>query len=178
MALLSDFHKGEGHWVEDVLPEGLTLVFCGTALSRVSAEKRAYYANHGNQFWKAIHRIGLTPHPIAPEDYATLPLYGIGLTDLCKSEYGQDAELSARAFDREAFEQKIVTAQPKVVAFTSKRAASEYLQKPVNNIQYGKQQETIDNTMLYTLCSPSGLARKWWNEEVWEGLKELVLSKR
>ena len=170
MPSLSDFQNTESHWVEDVLPQGLKLVFCGTALSRISAEKRAYYANPGNQFWAALHRSGLTPRQLKPEEYATLPDYGIGLTDLCKSEYGQDAELSANAFDAHTFEKKIVAANPCLVAFTSKRAAAEYLNKPVSNIKYGKQSETIGNTELFTLCSPSGLARRWWDERVWKDL--------
>ena len=173
MAKLSDFHSCESHWVEDVLPHGLKLVFCGTALSRVSAEKRAYYANPGNQFWAALYRVGLTPHQLKPEDYASLPRYGIGLTDLCKSEYGQDAELSKDAFDRNAFEQKILQAKPATVAFTSKRAAAEYLNKPVGNVDYGLQSQTIGETELFTLSSPSGLARRWWREDIWQELASI-----
>lgn len=173
MPNLADFQNTEGHWVEDVLPQGLTLVFCGTALSRISAQKRAYYANPSNQFWKTLHRVGLTPHQLQPEDYATLPKYGIGLTDLCKSEYGQDAELSANAFDRDSFEKKILIAKPAIVAFTSKRAAAEYLNKPVSKIAYGEQSETIGSTSLLALSSPSGLARRWWREDVWQELADL-----
>lgn len=174
MPSLSDYHCGDGLWVDDVLTPNLTIVFCGTALGRVSAEKRAYYANKGNQFWATLHRIALTPHRIAPSDYLSALQHGIGLTDLCKTEYGQDAELSNTAFDRDAFEQKMSHFKPKLVAFTSKRAAAEYLGKRTGRISYGLQQETIGATQLYVLCSPSGLARRWWREEVWRALPNYI----
>lgn len=117
------------HHVPDVLQPGLDVVFCGTALGRMSAERKAYYANPGNLFWRALHRTGFTPNPMPPEAYAQVLQFGIGLTDLCKSAYGNDAELPQGALDVVALREKILRYQPRYLAFTSKAGAASYLGK-------------------------------------------------
>ena len=87
------------HLVPDLLAPGLDLVFCGTAPSPASFKARAYYANPGNAFWPTLHAVGLTPERFSPERYPELLTLGIGLTDLNKTEYGSDHELSAQAMD-------------------------------------------------------------------------------
>jgi len=52
----------------DVLAPGLAIVFCGTAVGTVSARRRAYYAGPGNAFWPTLHRVGLTPRQLLPEE--------------------------------------------------------------------------------------------------------------
>ena len=108
-----------GH-VPDLLVPGLKVVFCGTALGRVSAEQQAYYANPGNFFWRTLHNTGLTPDLVKPQDYARLLDYGIGLTDLSKGHFGNDNQLPPDALDADALREKIARYQPKILAFTSK----------------------------------------------------------
>lgn len=160
--------------VPDVLPPGLALVFCGTALGHESARQKAYYAHPGNQFWRALHRTGLTPRLLKPQEYATLPQFGIGLTDLCKLHSGNDHELPENAFDAAALKEKLRTCRPRLLAFTSKNAASGFLARPVSRITYGLQSETFEGTQLFVLPSPSGQARRWWREEVWQALASLA----
>jgi double-stranded uracil-DNA glycosylase len=90
------------HLVPDLLAPGLDLVFCGTAPSPASFKARAYYANPGNAFWPTLHAVGLTPERLAPARYPELLTLGIGLTDLNKTEYGSDHELSPHAMDAAA----------------------------------------------------------------------------
>ncbi len=156
--------------IPDVLAPGLRVVFCGTALGHESARRKAYYAHPGNAFWKALYRLGLTDSLLAPEDYASVLEYGIGLTDLCKTESGNDHELPQGCFDAASLRRKILNYQPAWLAFTSKNAASGFLGVPVGRIPYGAQKETIGATRLFVLSSPSGQARRWWREEVWEAL--------
>jgi double-stranded uracil-DNA glycosylase len=156
--------------IPDLLQHGLRLVFCGTALSAVSYRKRAYYANPGNLFWPTLHRTGITPTRFTPNNYPKLLELGIGLTDLCKTEYGNDSELSKHALDADALHQKILTYQPHILAFTSKNAAQTYLK---HNVEYGLQKEMVGNTRLYVLCSSSGLARGYWREDIWQNLATL-----
>jgi len=160
--------------VPDVLEPNLKAVFCGTALGHESARQRAYYAHPGNAFWKALHRIGLTPEQVSPQDYPQVTRYGIGLTDMCKHASGNDHELPEHAFDADALEEKIRRAQPEILAFTSKNAAAAYLQRPVGRIPYGWQDATIGRTRLYVLSSPSGQARRWWREDIWQALADAV----
>ncbi len=162
------------HCVPDVLAEGLRVVFCGTALGRASAEKRAYYANPGNFFWRTLLNTGIIPEPVKPQDYTRLLDFGIGLTDLCKAHYGNDAELPTEAFDIMALRDKIMRYQPRVLAFTSKTGASVFLQRPTGQIALGFQPETVGQTRVYVLPSPSGQARIFWDQSVWQALADAV----
>lgn len=161
------------HLVPDLLGPDLKLVLCGTALGRVSFREKAYYANPGNQFWQAVHRVGLTPRRFSPKEYPQMLELGIGLTDLCKTAFGNDDELPAGAFDRDALRQKIEAHRPRVLAFTSKTGGQFFLAR---KLSYGLQAETIGDTKIYVCCSPSGRARRFWQETVWEDLAKLVTS--
>lgn len=162
-----------GH-VPDLLAPGLKVVFCGTALGRVSAERRAYYANPGNFFWRTLYTIGLTPRLMRPEEYPELLQWGIGLTDLCKAHFGNDAELPVDAFDVAALRDKMLTCRPRILAFTSKTGAAAFLGRDTSNIPYGLQPETVGATRIYALSSPSGQARIFWNQAAWQGLADAV----
>ena len=157
----------EHHVLPDVLQPGLALVFCGTAAGRRSAADRAYYAHPGNLFWRALFEAGLTPRRLAPAEFAQLPGYGIGLTDLAKYHVGNDDELPRDAFDVAALLGKIATFQPQRLAFTSKHAARAVLGHAVD---YGLQTETLGSTRLFVLPSPSGQARGHWNLAPWRAL--------
>ena len=76
-----------------MLTDGLRVVFCGSALGDVSWERRAYYANPGNRFWQTLAEVGLTPRRLAAEEYPRLVDWGIGLTDLVKTDHGQDVQI-------------------------------------------------------------------------------------
>lgn len=153
--------------VPDVLEPGLDVVFCGTALSAVSYERRAYYAKPGNRFWPTLHAVGLTPRRLAPIEFPSVVDHGIGLTDVCKTAWGQDAELLDDDFEPDALREKIERFAPRYLAFTSKRAAREFLGR---NPEYGIQPETIGATKIFVLPSTSGLATRFWDESHWQEL--------
>ena len=164
----------DAHLVPDILQPGLKVVFCGTAMGRKSAEQKAYYANPGNFFWRTLHATGLTQERIKPHDYLRLLDHGIGATDLSKQHYGNDAELPAGALDVEGLRQKILTFRPRILAFTSKTGASAFLNRPTGAIALGFQPETVGDTRLCVLPSPSGQARIFWDETVWQALADAV----
>jgi len=137
------------------LTSEISLLFCGTAVGATSARRGAYYAGPGNAFWKTLFDIGLTPRQFEPEQYKSAVTLGIGFTDLAKTLSGNDSILSQSHFGRDELRRKILKFQPRVVAFTSKRAASEFLGKPV---QYGLLQECIGASLLFVLPSPSSAA--------------------
>jgi TDG/mug DNA glycosylase family protein len=157
--------------VPDVLEPGLEIVFCGTALSKASYEKRAYYANPGNRFWPTLHAVGLTPRRLAPEEFRIVTEFGFGLTDVCKTAWGQDAELDDSDFDPISLRTKIEHFAPHVLAFTSKRTASEFLGHPSD---YGWQPDHISSTRLFVLPSTSGLATRFWDISYWQQLADSV----
>lgn len=155
----------------DVLTEGLQVVFCGTAPSRVSAARGAYYAHPGNAFWRTLYRTGLLPCQLPAAAFRELPRYGIGLTDLAKHHSGNDDELTADAFDVIALRRRIARHAPALLAFTSKNAAQAALQ---GSVDYGRQAITWEATALWVLPSPSGQARRFWDIAPWQALADAV----
>ena len=160
--------------VPDLLRPGLTLILCGTAPSRASKDALAYYAYPGNIFWKTLFDVGLTPHLVAPKDYASLLQWNIGLTDLNKTEWGADAELSQEGFDVEAFREKMRCCAPRAIAFSSKFTASKVFGK--KTMSYGLQPETLSGSALFVVPSTSGRARNYFQIEHWRALADFVFS--
>ena len=159
----------------DVLTRGLDIVFCGTAAGTVSARRGAYYAGPGNAFWPTLFKVGLTPRLFTPEEYPKVIEHGLGLTDLAKTVYGQDHTLRAGNFDRARLRENILEYRPCILAFTSKRAAKEFLGC---SVEYGLQHERIGKTRLFVLPSPSGAARRYWDEQPWSELARLRAVKQ
>ncbi len=160
--------------VPDLLGPALRLVFCGTAPSRISKERRAYYANPGNRFWKTLHEAGLTPRRFAAADYPSLLALGIGLTDLNKREWGNDDELTPAGFDVAAFTAKMRRHRPAAIAFTSKTAASIFLDCDTGTLGYGRHRLTLDGIPLHVLPSTSGQAIRYFDLAPWAALAELL----
>ena len=158
----------------DVLATGLDVVFCGSAAGTKSAQLRAYYAGPGNKFWPMLHEVGLTPHRIAPHDYRQLLRYQLGLTDLAKFASGPDAHLTRGDFCAESLRRKLAKFRPRVLAFTSKRAATEFFG---HSVDCGLSAVQVHDALVFTLSSPSGLASGYWdNGRHWHELGRLVRS--
>jgi double-stranded uracil-DNA glycosylase len=154
----------------DILAPDLAVVFCGTAVGAASARRKAYYAGPGNAFWRTLYEVGLTPRLLAPEEYCCITQFGLGLTDLAKTIAGSDEVLSNEHFDRDGLRAKIRLCRPRVLAFTSKRAAKEFLGRPAD---YGLLAEKVGDTNLFVLPSPSGAARRYWDKNPWRDLANL-----
>lgn len=161
--------------LNDVLQPGLKLVFCGTAAGTESARRGAYYAGRGNKFWRILHKTGLTPRQLAPEEYVLLRQFGIGLTDLVKGKAGMDHTLAREDYDRELFDRQILEAQPEIACFNGKQAAMVYLK--VKEVEFGFQGGLqIGNTKLFVAPSTSGAAGGFWDETHWHNLAKHVMA--
>ena len=154
----------------DLLAPGLDIVFCGTAVGAASARRRAYYAGPGTAFWPTLYRVGLTPRQLRPEEYAQLLGLGIGLTDLAKEISGNDNILSRSHFDCDRLRAVIAEYRPRIVAFTGKRAAQQFVGRSVD---YGGLVEKEGKTRLFVLPSPSGAACRYWSVAPWQALAQL-----
>jgi double-stranded uracil-DNA glycosylase len=158
------------HILPDRLKPGLKLVFCGTAAGRQSALLQAYYAHGQNKFWATLHRVGLTPHLFAPQDYEKLWDLGIGLTDIAKHAYGMDHQLPKDALGAEAvaaLKARIRKAKPRILAFTSLNGGRKVMgAKAVA----GEQIDRLGDTRVFILPSPSPLAANHWDIEPWRAL--------
>ena len=156
----------------DLLAPGLRLVFCGTGAGPASARLGHYYAGRGNRFWEMLHRSGLTPRCFQPAQFRELLPLGIGLTDVAKLAWGLDHQLPAEelgAMARDRLLAKVEELRPRILAFTSKRAARAALGRVAS---YGPQPLQFGATLPWVLPSPSGLARRSWDERPWLELGE------
>lgn len=158
--------------LKDVLSHGMRVVFCGTAVGDRSAQRGAYYAGPGNQFWHILAETALTPSQLQPEQYPLLSKFGIGLTDLVKNRAGRDTVLSAKDFDVAGFRAKIEEFAPMAVGFNGKKAADVYFGR--TGIEYGRQGDRIGATTLFVLPSTSGAARGYWDPRYWRELARFV----
>lgn len=106
----------------DHLTSGLDVVIVATAVE-CAARQGHYYAGRGNAFWRLLHESGLTPRVLTPEEDASLPGLGIGLTDLARKP---PAAARRPAYDVSALEEKLARHQPRWLAFHGKAAAHAY----------------------------------------------------
>ena len=155
----------------DVLKSGLKLVICGTAPGPRSYKSRSYYADERNQFWKMLHKLGVTPRLLKSEEFEELPKLGIGLTDLAKDTFGVDSTLTVGDYDRTRLKSLILETQPAVLAFNGKEAAKVYFGRKC--VEFGYQHgQDIGTTRLFVAPSTAGAARKYWDENVWRDVMD------
>ncbi len=162
--------------LSDVLSHNLDVVFCGTAKGEASAKLGFYYAGPGNKFYSILHKAGFTPHQLAPNECFNINQYNIGLTDLVHTEFGNDDEISDSSYEVENFISKMEKYQPKFIGFTSKKAAAFGLgfKGKTKFVDYGLQEKTIGKSQVFVLPSTSGSAVRYWNENYWLELKQLL----
>jgi TDG/mug DNA glycosylase family protein len=162
------------HRLPDQLRPGLRLVFVGTAASTRSASVGHYYAHPGNRFWRALHEAGITPRRHQPSELASLLELGIGFTDLSKSGAGMDHQIARQSFDVAGFKAKIETYHPRTIAFTSKKAASLFYDRPTSALSLGRQQPIDRFPTVFVLPSPSGAASGHWTLQPWIELADWI----
>src|SRR5260370_41573616 len=121
-----------------------------------------------------LYDVRLTARLVRADEYAELPRWGLGLTDIAKHVSGMDRELPRGALGREAcaaLAAKIRAAEPKLLAFTSLTAGRRYLGRTAG---FGESGERIGATRIWLLPSPSPTAGWNWekHEHWWRRLAE------
>lgn len=148
----------------DYLAPGLTAVFAGTSVSTISSEAGNYYSNPRNEFWALLAATGLLGDDrLGPQDDARVCDYGVGLTDVVKFRAeSSDARLRREDFGPGPFVDKILSCQPKVVAFNGQKAGTvvaRHLRQPPMSAN-GPGEWTIGASRVYRLPSSSSAAAK------------------
>lgn len=156
----------------DLLEDNLKIVFCGTAPGTVSAARKEYYAHKQNKFWRILHEIGLTPRELRPAEYPELLSFGIGLTDIAKHTSGMDGQLPRGSLGATAvadLRRRVERYSPANLAFTSLTGGRKFLGADAT---FGLQSQTIGNTAIWVLPSPSPAAHWNWqkNFHIWQAL--------
>ena len=146
-----------GKPLRDVIAPGLDVLFCGINPSLTSAERGHHFARPGNRFWPAIHRAGLTPRQLRPEEDAELLQYGLGVPNVVDRPPRTAAELSTeelRAGAR-ALGELVARYRPRVLAVLGITAYRIGFDRPRAGV--GLQPERVGGAATWVVPNPSGL---------------------
>ncbi len=146
-----------GKPLRDVVEPGLTVLFAGINPSLMSYERGHHFARPGNRFWRALHESGWTPRLMSPDEDASLPEFGIGITNVVDRPTRAAAELSDDEL-REGAQQLaalVEQMQPRVIAVVGLGAYRVGF--GVKDAAVGLQAETIGGRPAWVLPNPSGL---------------------
>jgi TDG/mug DNA glycosylase family protein len=140
----------------DILGPGLRVVITGTIAAWDRAEREHYYATPGNAFWLLLHESGLTLRRLRPDEDHLLPTFGVGVTDLVRTERSRRGE--PPVFDVQSLDRALRTAGPRVVAFVSKTAAISYARAAGERLPrgYGELSWRVADRPAFVLPGPSG----------------------
>lgn len=145
----------EKHVLQDILVPGLDAVFVGSVVGPTSARLGHYYKASNNRFWVRLHEAGLTPRVLTPEEDASLPEFGIGLTDLNKSD--SQANDDGLEWDVQGFLERVTAAPPKWVVFNGVGVARNYAEAlGLPEPGYGLQTWTVGESCAFVVPNSSG----------------------
>lgn len=160
----------------DILGPNLDVVFCGTAVGEMSAQRGHYYAGRGNKFWEYLHTSGLTPERLQPEDDVRLATFGLGLTDLVK-DVAQSHDRGLDFSGTPDLERRLSPYEPKWVAFTGLKAAGKAATVfgQTTAPRHGIQDWKVGTARVFVVANPSSANGKgpwdgrdnkldWWLE--------------
>lgn len=143
--------------VPDLIAPNLRVLFCGINPGLYTAAIGHHFGRPGNRFWPALHQSGFTPRQFAPwEEHLLLDL-GVGITNLVKRTTAAASSLGDDEY-REGSKRLAAKARryrPRVIAFLGIGSYRTGFSRP--KAQLGLQPETLGDSALWVLPSPSGL---------------------
>lgn len=171
-----------GASIPDVLSEGITLLFVGINPGLRSAAVQASFANRGNRFFAALHLAGITDHVIdtssgfRPDDLEHLAQRGVGLTTLVNSATAKAAELTVEQLvaGRRSLETTLEAFRPRVAAMLGVTAYRIAFSSP--KATTGRQENTIGETRLWVVPSPSGLNAHYSLAQLAAAYREVAIA--
>lgn len=153
--------------IPDHLKKGLKIIFVGFNPSIRSGETGHHFANPNNRFWTILHRAGLTPYKLSPEEDIKMPELGYGMTNIVERPTKEAADITKEEYEegREKLKQKIETYKPEIVCFVGKGVYQQYSKK--RKVEWGLQSESVVPGVLeFVAPSSSGLVRMKLDEIV------------
>jgi TDG/mug DNA glycosylase family protein len=143
--------------LRDVIAPDLDVLFCGINPSLLSAERGHHFARPGNRFWPALHRAGLTPRLLSPDEDALLPSFGLGITNVVARPTRAAAELTVEELRAGGEELAALVREhrPRVLAVLGITAWRQAFDRP--RAVLGRQPERIGGAETWVAPNPSGL---------------------
>ncbi|WVF65473.1 hypothetical protein IAT40_000201 [Kwoniella sp. CBS 6097] len=115
--------------VNDLLREGLDIVFCGINPGKRSSTIGHHFSHPTNKFWRSLHQSGLTSRLLDPtEDHLMVDEFNFGLTNLVDRPTSEQSELSTLEMRLNVYNltQKFLKHRPQVVCFVGKKIWDVY----------------------------------------------------
>lgn len=155
----------------DVVAPDPVVAFCGRAGAGTRARDH-YYETPGNNFWEMLHRSGLTPEQLSPEQQHRVVDHGICLTDLIGGRERYDVDVAALVA-------KVEVWRPEWLAFTSKGTAQEAArvlgERRFHAVGLGPADWYVGGAQVFVLPGTSGANRRrdydgrvdrlsWWRD--------------
>lgn len=141
----------------DLIAPNLRVLFCGINPGLYSAAIGHHFGRPGNRFWPTLHAAGFTPRLFQPyEERELLPL-GYGITNLAHRATATADQLTPEeiiAGGKDLVE-KVQRYKPRMLAVLGIGAYRTAFARP--KAVLGLQSETLGDTRIWVLPSPSGL---------------------
>jgi TDG/mug DNA glycosylase family protein len=147
----------EGKTVRDVIAPRLRVLFCGINPGLYTAAVGHHFARPGNRFWPALYAAGFTDRLVSPFDERELLHSGYGVTNVVMRASATADQLTReelRAGGKQLVA-KVRRYKPAFLAVLGLGAYRAAWERPKAII--GRQEETIDETIVWVLPNPSGL---------------------
>jgi TDG/mug DNA glycosylase family protein len=157
----ADLAAAFGRTIDDVIAPDLAVLLCGINPGLWSGATGHHFARPGNRFWPALHRAGLTPRQLRPDEQRELLRHGFGVTNLVGRATAKADELSAEELRAGADRLAGVVREyrPRLVAVVGVSAYRVAFGRPKATV--GPQPERIAGAPIWVLPNPSGLNAHW-----------------
>jgi TDG/mug DNA glycosylase family protein len=141
-----------------------------------SAEVGHNFARPGNRFWPALHRAGITPRQLRPDEERDLPSLGIGITNFVSRPSAAADELGAEELraGAVALERLVAEWQPGLVAILGVTAYRVAFGRPKAAV--GPQPEPLAGRPVWLLPNPSGRTAAYQLPKLAELFREAWLA--
>src|ERR1044071_565049 len=147
----------DGKTVPDIIAHGLKVLFCGINPGLYSGAVGHHFARPGNRFWPALYQSGFTDEQLSPYEERELLKLGYGITNFVERATATADALSPQEIIEGGarLEVKVKRYRPKYVAVLGITAYRTAFKRP--KAIMGKQDEMINDSIIWVLPNPSGL---------------------
>lgn len=163
--------------IADHLDYGLQIVFIGFNPSLRSGEVGHHYANPRNNFWRILHRSGLTPRLYEASEDGELLKLGYGFTNIVARPTRGVEDITREEYrgGRVILKSKLERYRPQIACFVGKGVYTEFTR--MTRVDWGLQPDSfVEGIHEFVAPSSSGLVRMPMEEivEIYSRLKEFV----
>ncbi len=162
--------------VRDVIAPGLHVLFCGINPGLYTAAVGHHFARPGNRFWPALYAAGFTDRLLSPFEERELLKVGYGITNVAPRTTASADLLTTEEIIQggKRLTAKVRRYRPGIVAVLGVGAYRTAFNNP--NATIGRQEEMIDDTLLWVLPNPSGLNAHYQSKDLARLFRELRIA--